>query len=359
MHKVNYKRRIEKIQQAVDSQEVEALLIEQKSDLYYLLGLDLSAGSLIITPSEAHLFVDGRYYQACLEKNPCAVTLSTDTALKDYLKLKRITQLAFDAENTSYQRFLKLETIVPTLVSINGPLKRIRAIKEPCEIALLRAAASLGCCGYDFVVSQLKEGINEIDLARALEIFWLQKGGEGLAFSPIIAFGPNSALPHYRAGNSSLQKKQPVLIDIGVTLQHYHSDMTRVLFFGEPLTQLLEIYEIVQQAQQAALDHCQPGTTTGELDLIARDLISRHGYGAHFTHSLGHGVGLDIHEYPTLRYRPDVEPVLLEAGMVITIEPGIYLPGVGGVRIEDTVVITENGYENLTDRSKEKKVLLA
>ena len=199
-----------------------------------------------------------------------------------------------------------------------------------------------------YVLSLLKEEISEAELALELEFFWKKRGAKKLAFDPIIAFGANSSMPHYRAGLAKLQSHTSILIDIGVVLSHYHSDMTRVVHFGTPTSVIEKIYSIVEEAKARALALCCPGTLVGELDRAARDWIASQGYGERFTHSLGHGVGLDIHEPPTIRDSGLYRTLPLQPGMVITIEPGIYLPGIGGVRLEDTVLITENGHENLT-----------
>jgi len=203
----------------------------------------------------------------------------------------------------------------------------------------------------------LKEGISENELAIELEIFWKRRGSKAIAFDPIIAFGSNSSMPHYRVGQRKLNTGEAVLIDIGVNLNHYHSDMTRVVFFGDPDPKIASIYEIVLKAQELALENCRPGTPIAELDASARTYIEQKGYGENFTHSLGHGVGLEIHELPLIRSQSPGADTQLEEGMVVTIEPGIYLPGIGGVRIEDTVAITRDGYENLTNRSKELSII--
>jgi Xaa-Pro aminopeptidase len=221
----------------------------------------------------------------------------------------------------------------------------------------LRKAANLGTEGFEYLLEIIREGISEAELAVELEIFWKRKGSRGLSFQPIIAFGASSSMPHWRASSARLKKGDAILIDIGVHYHHYHSDMTRVVYFKEADPKMVEIHSIVQEAQQLALSLCKPGVKIGELDKTARDSITKRGYGAHFTHSLGHGIGLEIHELPTLRSGSPQSDLLLEPGMCITIEPGIYLAGVGGVRLEDTVVITESGYENLTKPSKDVRVV--
>ena len=357
-----YQKRLEKLQNLLKEISCDGYLIEDPINLYYLTGLNLSTGLLLVHAHGAHLLVDSRYYELCKTHSPIPVilTLPKERAFIDLLKgCSEIKILAFSSDSTSYQRYMELENCVKETalqssarkISLSPAInlvKQLRSIKDPEEIVCLRDAAALGSQGFTFVCSLLRDGISEIEIARELEIFWKQRGSKTVAFDPIIAFGANSSMPHHRAGPTKLKKGDTVLIDIGVNFNHYHSDMTRVVFFDGADPKILSIYAIVKEAQAAALALCRPGTLIGDLDSAARDLIASHGYGSHFTHSLGHGIGLEIHEGPTLRNVPQVKDIPLQAGMVITIEPGIYLPGVGGVRLEDTVVITAEGYENLT-----------
>jgi Xaa-Pro aminopeptidase len=362
-----YNKRLSKLQAFLSEKGCDGLIIEDKINLYYLTGLSLSAGKLVIHPEGALLVVDSRYYEQSKKNSPFPVILAEGSQLLTTLfsspDLSSLKCLAFNSDNTTYGAFLQLqkeieningaENLKLSLKPIDNPTSKLRIIKDPVEINTLREAAKLGSEGFDFVCSLLKEGITEAEIAVELEIFWKRKGGKTIAFDPIIAFGSNSSMPHYRVGNDKLQKGKSILIDIGVNFEHYHSDMTRVVYFGKPDPKLLAIHRIVQKAQQYALDNCKPHTLIGELDAAARNYITEQGYGENFTHSLGHGVGLEIHESPTIRNKPPYNEMPLQKGMVITIEPGIYLPGIGGVRIEDTVVITATGHENLTNRPKD------
>jgi Xaa-Pro aminopeptidase len=362
---VTYHIRLNSLRQAIQKNGCDAFLIEDSINLFYMTGLELSTGKLLVHSKGADLLVDGRYLEICKKHSPFPVTQIEPPTFEAILKtpeFAHIHQLGFDTEKTSYKTYETLQKIVKNLVKegcqielipLDSPLKGLRTIKELNEIQVLREAAILGSLGYDYVCSLLKEGITEQECAAELEIFWKRRGSKSLAFDPIIAFGANSSMPHYRAGKTKLQSGHIVLIDIGVNLGGYHSDMTRVVFFGKPETRLLAIHAIVQKAQQTALKLCRPGTTLGELDRAAREVIAEHGYAEYFTHGLGHGVGLDIHEFPVIKNVPAYASIPLEKGMVITIEPGIYLPGLGGVRIEDTVVINESGCENLTLRSSD------
>lgn len=330
----------------------EALLIDQPTQLLYLTDIELSAGKLLITKESCDLVVDGRYIEKCQKHSPYPVYLLEEMPLSKWFSANQVSTLGFDAETTTYQTYLNLKKTIDelkvTLVPQEGLVQKLRLIKDEQEIAILREAAKLGTEGYHFVVSQLIEGIQETTLAMELEFFWRRRGARKVAFDPIIAFGANSSMPHYRAGDARLSRGMPVLIDIGVTWKHYHSDMTRVVYFGEPDKKMKEIYAIVEKTKQAAMDLCRPGILVGELDKVAREIISSYGYGEYFTHSLGHGLGLDVHEPPTIRSKGVYSEMPLQEGMVITIEPGIYLPNQGGVRLEDTLLITKDGFENLT-----------
>lgn len=360
-----YKDREENLKQRFKSLNIDALLVEDATNLFYLTGLELSSGQLLVTSRQSLLFVDNRYFELCQKLSPFKVILSDKEPLNQMLltpDLQFIKNLGIDSESMSYQRYLELDQLNSKLkeqssgrcniklIALNNPVKQLRSIKDADEIKMLKEAAILGSLGFDYVCTLLKTGIKEIEVARELEIFWKKKGSKSLSFDPIIAFGTNSSMPHYRSQEIELKKGDPVLIDIGVNYKHYQSDMTRMVFFGTPPEQISVIFPIVRRAQELALLSCKPGAVIGDIDAQARSFIESQGYGENFGHGLGHGVGLEIHELPMMRNKPPYNSVKLEPGMVVTIEPGIYLPNIGGVRIEDTILITEDGYESLTNR---------
>ena len=346
-------KRIKKVQKALRGYAVDALIVEEPRDLFYLTGLDLSAGTLLITKAAAHLIVDGRYVERAKNEAPCHVHLRAAHLIGTLTKA--CMKIGFDQDATSYARYQSLqEEFEKPLVSLSKPIELIRAIKESTEVKALKKAADLCVEGFEYVVSLLQTAVTEKELAKRLEIFWLESGADKLSFEPIIAFGKNSSMPHYRAQNVPLRKGDIVLIDIGVVVDGYASDLTRTLFYGKPKPELLKIYRIVYEAQKKAILGCKAGVLSDKLYHMAGSVIEKAGYKEAFMHGLGHGIGLDVHEYPTLR--PTVScPV--HAGMVVTIEPGIYIPNLGGVRIEDMVLITKDGHEVLTDCPKEELVL--
>ncbi|MGE5195789.1 MAG: M24 family metallopeptidase [Anaerolineae bacterium] len=347
-------RRFKKVQEALGT---DAVLIEHPVDLFYLTGLSLSSGSLLIFKKEAYLFVDGRYFQEAKEKSLIKVALMSSSFFDVCLKQKNIKTIGFDSKETSYERFLQLRSFLktfagqgsplPKLVPTSNLLKEIRSIKDRDELDVLRQSAALAWKGFLHIKKILKIGITEREVARSFELFCLKNGAQKLSFEPIIAFGENSAKPHHRSSDRILKKGDIVLIDIGVMYNCYASDMTRVLLPSTAKANLLELFEVVEESKRAALEHCRPGIAIGKLDEIARCVMKKKGLEELFVHSLGHGIGLQTHEFPRLSSKGQDKDVILKVGMVITVEPGLYLPGVGGVRLEDTVIITRTGFENL------------
>ena len=357
-----YQARLQKLQKLVIENDVDAVIIDDPNTLYYLTGQQLSAGKVIASAEHARLMVDARYFESCERSSPIETVLLKEKALTETLSsapFSFVKRLGFDSGRTSYAHFVKLQEDLSQceLKALSSLCSRLRLVKDFAEEQALRAAADLGSQGFDHICQLIKEGVTEKELALELEIFWRRHGGEKLAFDPIIAFGSNSSMPHYHVQDVALGVGQPVLIDIGVTYLHYNSDMTRTVFFGHPEPKMQEIYEVVHAAQEHALSLCKPGISAADLDKAARTVIDEAGFGEYFTHSLGHGIGLDVHEFPVLSHKRPEAKELLEPGVAITIEPGIYLPGVGGVRIEDTVLITDTGHDNLTQRSKDLTII--
>ena len=350
------------MQELIKEKQLDALVIDYLIDLYYLTGKKLSLGRLVVTPQEAILFVDGRYYEACRQLKQIEAILTSgygkESAFFKWWDSFAGKRVGFDADTTSYAEFEALEALPLEIIPLRGPIKLLRAVKDPSEIEKLKFAAELGSKGFDYVCTLLREGISEREVALELEMFWLKAGGEKLSFAPHIAFGEGSSQPHYHSSSRKLRKGDLVLIDIGVVVDHYHSDMTRVLSFGPPSDEMQKVYAVVYEAAQKAVKLCKPGVKIGDVDRAARQFIEDKGYKDKFPHSLGHGVGLEIHELPRLRASGADGECLLEKGMVITIEPGIYLPGAFGVRLEDALVITEQGHENITNRPLPPKLPL-
>lgn len=318
------------------------LIIENPIDLYYLTGLTLSRGRLIVTPQETRLYVDGRYISYAKEKAPCPVFLWEKGTRFDLHNA-----IEFDSAWTTVAQFEKLKAeFSQPFIPKPFPLQQQRLIKDEKELRALRKAASITWEGVQHIKTLFKEGISEQELATEFDYHVRKKGASGLSFDPIIAFGENSAYPHHRSSSALLKKNQIILVDVGAIYDHYCGDMTRVFFFGTPHPELEAMYHLVKTAAQAAASRVRIGAPLGSLDRAARDELIRHHKEALFTHNLGHGIGLECHEYPSLRWDGDDKNLPLAAHMVFTIEPGLYQPGLGGVRYENTGVVTEHGFES-------------
>ena len=339
-----YSNRVSKLQAFLKSWKADGCLIENPLDLFYLTGLELSLGGLIVLPNTAKLFVDGRYIEFAKKNSPFPVVLHSTEAVNSFLR--PVQTLVFDSSSTTFHRYDQLKKLEKNLSGISQPLRQLRLIKDPAEIKAMKKSAAVVWKGFEHIRRSLKVGITEKELALSFEIFCRKNGAEKLSFNPIIAFGKNSAYPHYRAGDVKLKKDQLVLVDIGVVVDHYHSDMTRTIFFGKPDPRLVLLETVVKKAHAEALSLCKSGTKIGDLDKAARRVIQKAGLQELILHSLGHGIGLETHEFPRIKYQGEDQNVILCEGMVVTIEPGLYLPGVGGVRYEDTIVITSKGYTN-------------
>lgn len=337
--------RINKLKNWIKKEDLQFLFVDDPVDLFYLTGLSLSVGRLLVSLEKTILFVDGRYIDIARKEAPCEAFLSED--LKKHLSYG--ISIGFDSAFISYDGYLQLQTTFPNqkFVPVSKPLKSLRMVKDPQEINALKKAQKLTREGYQHIARLLKEGIAEEEISLEFEFFCRHKGASSLSFEPIIAFGENSAYPHHRAGKDCLKKNQIVLFDLGAVVDGYAGDMTRVVFFGTPDSQLLKDYELIKTVQEQVISHVAPGIRFGELDQMARSALEKAGVASLFTHGLSHGIGLDVHEYPRLRINGGDADLVLTPGMAFTVEPGIYRAGLGGVRYEDVVIVTDTGHETL------------
>lgn len=349
---MTFLKRLQNFQKILEEKSIDYFIIENPIDLLYFTGLKLSAGKLIIYERGGELFVDGRYFEVAKRQSLFPVEkVSSQNLVKFFSQKKQNAHLGFDSSTTTVQTMQKLEAFMEShhlsmeLVAFENPIRNLRMIKDSQEISWMKKAAALNWRGFEFICSQLKPGVTERQLVLEYEMFCKRNGAEKLSFDPIIAFGENTACPHHQSGSTSLEENQPVLIDIGVTVDHYCSDMTRVIFFGKPDEEIEKLYSIVRRAQNSALSLCKPGVKFKDLDSAAKNVFREEKVEDLFLHSLGHSLGLEIHEYPVIR-KDIPDELVLKPGMVFTIEPGLYIEGIGGVRYEDTVAITPDGYEN-------------
>ncbi len=346
------KHRIRKLRRKLAGHKIDALLVTNPTNIRYLTGFVSSNATLVITASGHSLYLtDARYIEAARNKVEAdAVELlkgDVFKAVRDGLKGHGVRRLGFEADHLSHAQALKLLDTLGTrrCKAVSGVVESVRAVKEPDEIAAIRKAVRLGERGFRHILPLLRPGVREREIAIELEFFFMANGGEKLAFDPIVAFGPGAAVPHHATGRRKLRETDVVLIDWGVTVAGYSSDLTRTLLPPRMPRRTREIYQVVLEAQRAAIERIRPRAKLAAPDKAARDVIEAAGYGERFTHSLGHGIGLDVHEQPGLSSRSEGT---LRAGMVMTVEPGIYIPGRLGVRIEDDVLVTAAGHEVLS-----------
>jgi Xaa-Pro aminopeptidase len=351
--------RLDRVQEELQKQKLDAILLGHLPNIRYLCGFSGSAAFLLVSSREIEFFTDGRYtVQAREEVMGARIRIQPGrsafaAALECLHGRSRIKRLGIEAAYmTVADRELLAKRIGRTVKIVNAPplVERMRMVKTTDEIARIRAACELGSGLLGTVREALKPGRTESQVAGQLELEARGRGADQMAFTTIIAGGARSALPHGRATRAPIPSRGFVVCDFGVILSGYCSDMTRTLHVGRPSTVARRVYEAVREAQQGALEAVRPGKTVGEVDAAARKLLQKRGLEKYFTHSTGHGLGLEIHEAPRVAAG---QTEILRPGMVITVEPGAYLPGKFGVRIEDTVVVTETGCEILTKCPKE------
>ncbi len=336
----------------------DAFLITRLPNVRYLTGFTGSNGQLILTPDDAVFLTDGRYAEQSRREAPDVRRViymgEFSQAFGEACSDLGVDRLAFESTGLTYKTYRELSGVGRKLVATEQEIERLRWTKDQGEIERLNQAQALADDAFDLITHKLVEGITERDAALELDMSLRRAGAENVAFETIIAFGENAAEPHHHPTDRALRRGDIVKMDFGCVVDGYHSDMTRTVSFGDPPPELREVYEIVRAAQQAGIDAVRAGVVGADADEASRTVIRDAGYGEKYGHSLGHGVGLEIHEGPTLRARgKDVVP----EGAVVTVEPGIYLEGVGGVRIEDMVEVRSDGCRVIPRTPKELLVL--
>jgi Xaa-Pro aminopeptidase len=332
----------------------DLLLVSNLSNIRYLTGFTGSEALLVLSRNEGWFLTDSRYTsQANAEVTGAKVVefSSKMDSLIGILQEAGAAKVAFEAGHTSVAVFRELSSKLPGVefVSADAGLTSIRTVKDPDELQLLERVAGIASQALLEIVGGIKPGAVESEVAWALEIAMRNRGAEGKSFDFIVASGERGALPHGKASDKKIAAGELVTIDYGAFYQGYCSDETVTVCLGEPDSRQREVYETVRVAQEIAIEAVRPGISFRDLDAKARDYITAKGFGQYFGHGLGHGIGLDIHEHPTVSFR---SAALVEEGMVFTVEPGIYIPGWGGVRIEDSVVVERDGCRRITQVPK-------
>lgn len=347
-------KRIETLREYMGKNNISATWVTKPEDIYYYSGFTGSTGSALITEGALYFFADFRYTkqvsQQCVGYTIKEVSAKKNTM--DHLKELVVGTLAYEDQYMSVSEYnaLKSAILEERLVPLKNTITVLRAIKDEEEIVNLRQAAAIADKGFLHVLDIVKPGMTEKELALELEFFMRKQGASGLSFTTIVASGIRSSMPHGVASDKVIEKNDMLTLDFGCMYNGYCSDMTRTFVVGTADERQKELYNIVLETQLKVLEAIKPGARCKEIDALSREIIGGYGYGEFYGHGLGHGVGLEIRELPVLN---GTSEFVLEENMVVTDEPGIYLPDFGGVRIEDTVLVTKDGYDLISRSTKE------
>ncbi len=340
----------------INLRECSAYLI---TDLYYrklFSGLDIDEGLLLICKRPAY-FVDARYFFAVKEDiisaNLVPVLYKSKEEVKDYIIRQGITSIFIDYDKTTLTEYETYKTFGVEILDGTDDLKKARSIKDKVELKNIETACDIAVSVVEKAFSKLKVGVSEIEISKFINAEYLKMGASGESFSTIVAFGSNSAIPHHKTSERKLKNNEPVLIDTGAVYNGYCSDITRTAFFGEPDELFIKRYNAVKKANELAIENIKENIDLSAGDEIARDYLKAQGYGENFTHSLGHGLGLEIHEHPSVSPKAKGK---FAFGTAFTIEPGVYFDGEYGIRIEDTVYL-DGTVKRLTKDSNELKII--
>lgn len=351
--------RVEKLRKKMQEENLDSFLVTSPYNLRYLTNFTGTTGLAVITLDKAFFITDFRYTeQAANQAQGFEIIKNVGPIfdeVADLVKKENLNALAFEETTVSFLEYSVLEEIINAeLIPVSGMIEELREVKDEEEIAIIEKACSIADMAYDHILKMIRPGMTEIEVANQVDFYMRSLGATSVSFDTIVASGLRSAMPHGVASDKVIEQGDLITLDFGCYYQGYVSDMTRTFAIGDPGEKLKEIYQIVLDAQLAVLEAAKPGLTGIQLDAVARDYITKYGYGEAFGHSTGHGIGLEIHEGPNVSSRAEKQFV---PGNVITDEPGIYLPGIGGVRIEDDLLITKEGNRVLTHSPKELIIL--
>lgn len=352
--------RINKLRELFSSFEIDGILVTSATNRRYISGFTGSTGYVLISEKQAAFITDFRYVEQAKDQCPAFEIVDNqrkmNQALKEKLEEYGIRKLGFEQDYVTFSQYDSFTQLASntTWIPTSGLIEELRLIKDENELSKVRKAIEIADQTFSHIIGVIRPGITEEEVALEMEYYMRKLGASGASFETIVASGVRSALPHGRASTKVIQEGELVTLDFGAIYEGYVSDITRTVAVGEISDQLREIYDVCLQAQLAGVNHIKAGMTGKEADALCRDVIAKAGYGDAFGHSTGHGIGLDVHEGPNAS---TVSDHILLPGMLLTVEPGIYLAGIGGVRIEDDILITDDGNEILTKSTKELIIL--
>ena len=350
-----YEKRIERLKSIMKDNGYNAFYTSNITNVRYLSGFTGSSGFLLITDNDDHFFSDGRYTEQSQNEvynQNIHITPNHLQYISDEKLLDNSWNLCFEGNHLSYDMYNKFKTYfsVKELIAENDIVENIAAIKDQSEIDALQSAVDITDRVFDIILPEIKVGVTENHIAARISYLFKQEGGDGDSYDPIIASGPNGALPHATPSDNTVKNGDFIVMDFGALYKGYHADMTRTIVVGEASDRHKEIYNIVLESQLAGIACARSGIKCSDLDKACRDVIDLQGYGEFFMHSTGHGLGLEVHTMPRIS---SVNHAILEENNVITIEPGIYIAGWGGVRIEDDCVIEKESCRPMNQSTKD------
>ena len=339
---------------------IDGLLITSEFNRRYMTGFTGTAGVAVISENKAVFITDFRYTeQAAKQIKEYDIVQHTGTIIEEVATIVKklgIKKLGFEQDHLTYQAYSSYEKSIKTaeFVPVSGAVEKLRLIKSPAEIKILKEATEIADAAYKHILTYVRQGLKEIEVANELEFFMRKNGAVSSSFDIIVASGYRSALPHGVASEKVIENGDFVTLDFGAYYKGYCSDITRTFAVGQPSDELKKIYATVLEAQLRGMNGIKPGMSGKEADALTRDYITEQGFGEYFGHSTGHGLGMEVHEGPALSFRSET---ILKPGMVVTVEPGIYIADLGSVRIEDDTVVTETGNESLSHSPKNLIIL--
>ncbi|TYR82444.1 aminopeptidase P family protein [Priestia megaterium] len=351
--------KLTKLREQFSALNIDGMIITSEYNRRYMTNFTGSSGIAVVSAEHAAFVTDFRYVEQAASQTEGFDIVQhkgpIHEAVANVVKQFGITKLGFEQDYVTYSQFESLQThIQAELVPVSHAIENLRLIKSDSEIKILKEAAKIADAAYEHILTFVRPGLTELQVSNELEFFMKKQGALSSSFDIIVASGHRSALPHGVASDKVIEKGELVTLDFGAYYQGYCSDITRTFAVGHISDELKTIYDVVLQAQLKGMKEIKAGMTGKEADALTRDYITEQGYGQYFGHSTGHGLGLEVHEAPSLSIKSQDK---LQPGMVVTVEPGIYIPNLGGVRIEDDTVVTAEGNESLTHSSKELIIL--
>jgi Xaa-Pro aminopeptidase len=344
-----------KVRQILEEKDLHACILKGMDNIFYLTGFRGTEGTAIITQGDVILLVDGRYVtyaQEVASAHTIVETKGKDQGLSEIFNRYEIQKVGFDSVNTLYSTYYNWRKMAPSVdfIPVEDEIEGIRQIKSPEEVAAIRKSISVSTDAFNSICGRIIVGMTEKELARDLDYTMCRLGATQPSFETIVASGSRAALPHGQPSDKTIQDGEPVVVDFGALVDGYCSDETVTFSIGKIHDQIRIICDVVRDALRKGVQSVRAGTPIRDIDVIVRSYISDQGYGDFFRHGTGHGIGIAVHEAPSVTFRAEG---LLEEGMIITVEPGIYVPGLGGVRLEDMVLVTSQGPEILTHLTKD------